>query len=119
MKHSVFYSGLAVLVIFFVSCKGLKSDAKKYVELYSEYTKLATEASRDQIITAAEADGLNKIKLKTDELQKEIDKKTRSDEAMMNEWKERLRELDWELVTEKYIDACLRLYDCEGGGEVK
>ena len=101
------------------SCGNLESDAKQYLKLYEEYTLLAEEASRDQLITAEEAENLNKIKHETTELQKEIDEKTRDNEALTNEWKDLYREMNGELITEKYIDACFRLYDCEGAGQIE
>jgi len=119
VKRSHFYIVWALLAGVLVSCGSLKSDVREYLKLYEEYTRLAEEACRDQLITAEEAENLNKIKHETTELQKEIEEKTRDNEALTNEWKDLYREMNGELITEKYIDACFRLYDCEGAGQIE
>ncbi|NLA24263.1 MAG: hypothetical protein GX879_04775 [Bacteroidales bacterium] len=98
----------------FISCGNLKSEAKTYYNLHENFIRIAEEASRDQIITQTEAEKLNAMKFKIDELQKKVSAKLKDNDELKLQWNAYGRELNGEFVIEKYIEASFKLYDCEG-----
>jgi CHASE3 domain sensor protein len=111
-KLSVLFS--FALIFALVSCGGLKTDVKKMLKLYKEYTAEANKASEDEKLDESEIKTLNEIQKKMDEFDEEMEKKYEDNDEADDEAEKLMKELDGETVMKEFMEAIDKLYECEG-----
>lgn len=106
---------LSVAFIFaLVSCGGLKTDVKKMLKLYKEYTELANKATEDGKLDEGEIEDLNKLQKELDGFEDEMEKKYEDNEEADKEALKIMEDLDGEKVMKDYMEAIDKIYECDG-----
>ncbi|HXK80758.1 MAG TPA: hypothetical protein PLO05_01210 [Bacteroidales bacterium] len=113
MKRISFFLSLAVIITC-VSCGGLKTDVKKKLKLFKEYTEIANKASEDGKLDDDEIKDINEIQSKIDDFIDKMDKKYENNEEAEKEMFTIIENLNGEIVLKEYMEAMDKLYDCEG-----
>jgi hypothetical protein len=97
-----------------VSCGGLKTDVKKMLKLYKEYTEVANKATEDGKLDDGEIKDLNELQKKLDNFDDEMEKKYEDNEEADKEALKIMEDLDGEKVMKEYMDAINKIYECDG-----
>jgi accessory colonization factor AcfC len=102
------------LVILVSSCGGPKSDIKKMLKMYEDYTEVAVDATKDKVLDENEIEELNEIMKDIEAFGDEMDKKYEKDENATKEAEDYLAEEKNTEIVKKYTKALMSLWDCEG-----
>ncbi len=114
MKKITLFSLAAVLIITLASCGGPKSDVKKMLKMFENYTEIAVKAVDDKVLNEKELEELNKISKEIDDFSKEMDKKYEEDTEAQKLMQDFMKEEDNKKIMVEYTDALMSLWDCEG-----
>jgi hypothetical protein len=114
MKKIALLSIAAVIIIALSSCGGPKSDVKKMLKMFKEYTEIAVKAAEDKTLDEKELEGLNKLSKEIDDLSKVLDEKYESDADAQKLMQDFMKEEDNKKIMVEYTDALMSLWDCEG-----
>lgn len=114
MKKVALLSLAIVVVLAFVSCGGPKSDVKKMLGMFEEYTQIAVKAVEDKKLDDSELKELNTISKEIDDFSKEMDDKYESDTDAQKLMQDFMKEEDNKKIMKEYTDALMALWECEG-----
>lgn len=114
MRKITLLSVAAIMIIALASCGGPKSDVKKMLKMFKEYTGIAVKATEDKVLDDKEIEELNKLSLEIDEFSKVLDEKYKSDSDAQKEMQDYMKEEDNKKIMVEYTDALMSLWDCEG-----
>jgi vacuolar-type H+-ATPase subunit I/STV1 len=114
MKKTLLITLAVSTILLLASCGGPKSDVKKMLKLFEEYTKIAEKATEDNILDENEIKDLNKISNEIEEFSKEMDEKYENDTDAQKEMQDFMKEDDNKKIMNEYTDALMSLWTCEG-----